>query len=84
MLQPGPGAPHSHTLFSSLLPVMNGPIAGLNDFVQISFRPLKKRSSLFIHFTFAPGFNIFVYACREFPLQEKERRRKEKQFTQCT
>lgn len=32
--------------------LMNGP--SLNYFVQISFRSLKKRSSLFIHFTFAP------------------------------
>lgn len=45
--------------------LMNGP--SLNYFVQISFRPLKKRSSLFIHFTFAPGLQ-YLYACKEFTL----------------
>ncbi len=81
--QSGPGALLSLSLSLSLSlffspSMINGPIAGLNYFLQISFRALKKRSTLFIHFTFAPSFNIFVYACKNHPSpppphsQEKE------------
>lgn len=53
------------------LGLMNGP--SLNYFVQISFRPLKKRSSLFIHFTFAPGLQYLCLCLQRIyppPIQE--------------
>lgn len=87
--QSGPGALLSLflSLFFSFSPSMiNGPIAGLNYFLQISFRALKKRSTLFIHFTFAPSFNIFVYACKEStpPTPYSQEKEGKKQFAQCT
>ncbi len=65
------------------LGLMNGP--SLNYFVQISFRPLKKRSSLFIHFTFAPRLQ-YLYLClqriypppiqeEKMPVKKKDRKR---------
>lgn len=57
------------------LGLMNGP--SLNYFVQISFRPLKKRSSLFIHFTFAPGLQYLCLCLQRIyppPIQEEEKK----------
>lgn len=49
------------------LGLMNGP--SLNYFVKISFRTLKKRSSLFIHFTFAAGLQYLRLCLRRiYPL----------------
>lgn len=60
---------------SPLLVLMNGP--SLNYFVQISFRPLKKRSCLFIHFTFAPRLQ-YLRLClqRIYPPPVQEERKK--------
>lgn len=61
------------------LGLMNGP--SLNYFVQISFRPLKKRSSLFIHFTFAPGLQYLCLCLQRIyppPIQEGKKAVKEK------
>lgn len=62
---------------SPLLVLMNGP--SLNYFVQISFRPLKKRSCLFIHFTFAPRLQ-YLRLClqRIYPPPVQEEREKKK------
>lgn len=61
------------------LGLMNGP--SLNYFVQISFRPLKKRSSLFIHFTFAPRLQYLCLCPQRIyppPIQEEKKPVKEK------
>lgn len=81
---------HTHTQYgqhtqasavhSPLLVLMNGP--SLNYFVQISFRPLKKRSCLFIHFTFAPGLQYLRLCLQRIyppPLREGEKKKKEKE-----
>lgn len=62
---------------SPSLVLMNGP--SLNYFVQISFRPLKKRSCLFIHFTFAPRLQ-YLRLClqRIYPPPVQEEREKKK------
>lgn len=58
------------------LGLMNGP--SLNYFVKISFRTLKKRSSLFIHFTFAPRLQYLRLCLQRIyppPIQEEKNQR---------
>lgn len=70
---------HTNTAEHNSWPgLMNGP--RLNYFVKISFRTLKKRSSLFIHFTFAPRLQ-YLRLClqRIYPslIQEEKTRERE-------